>query len=321
MDLRQLEAFAAVMTTGSITGAGQMLGRSQPAVTRSIQDLEQELGLRLFERNGPKVTPTGEAFALRSEVEFALTSVHRLRHRAENICRDNASQVRIGATAALAAGLLPAALARLPTDHAGLHIDLRSLLAEQVLQAALAGTLDLGVVSLPLEHRGLDLHWIGASVCMAVVAAGSALAGHETIDLAALAREPGAALVTLSNPYRLRGSIDRVLTASKARFARVHETNSSINAVMLARAGLGLAIVDPATALGIRVEGVVARPLVQRIPFFFGVVSPSARPLSPPARLVLDTLEEIASEILPGFVRHPPSQHDALMQQVYGRRR
>lgn len=51
MDYRQLEAFSAVMTVGSITGAGQMLNRSQPAVTRLIRDLEDELGFQLFERN------------------------------------------------------------------------------------------------------------------------------------------------------------------------------------------------------------------------------------------------------------------------------
>jgi DNA-binding transcriptional LysR family regulator len=62
MDLRQLEAFAVVMSAGSVTAAGKMLGRAQPSVTRAIQELEQELGFSLFERSGPKVTPHKEVF-------------------------------------------------------------------------------------------------------------------------------------------------------------------------------------------------------------------------------------------------------------------
>ncbi len=77
MDLRQLEAFAAVMSAGSVTAAGKMLGRSQPSVTRVIQELEQELGFALFERSGPKVTPTHKAFMMYGEVESALLGIRK----------------------------------------------------------------------------------------------------------------------------------------------------------------------------------------------------------------------------------------------------
>nr|WP_282960456.1 aldo/keto reductase [Burkholderia cenocepacia] len=52
MELHQLEAFSAVMSAGSVTGAGELLGRSQPAVTRQIQELEADLGYALFDRHG-----------------------------------------------------------------------------------------------------------------------------------------------------------------------------------------------------------------------------------------------------------------------------
>lgn len=318
MDLRQLEAFAAVMTAGSITGAGQMLQRSQPAVTRSIQDLEQELGLRLFERNGPKVIPTNEAFQLRSEVEGSLASVRRIRQQAGNIARRENSQVRLAATSALAAGLVPAALARLPAALRPQQIHLQNLLAEQVVQAALANTLDIGVVSLPLEHRGLELHWIGESVCVAVVAAGSRYAQQEVIDLADLGDDP-LPLATLSNPYRLRGRIDHALEQAGITGHQVHETNASLTAVMLARAGVAIAVVEPATALGIPVDGVVVKPLRQRVPFFFGVVSPYAQQLAPTVRALIGALEDAAGALLPDFVVHPSSQHDTVMQRIYGR--
>lgn len=50
MELHHLEAFSAVMSAGSMTGAGRLVGRSQPGVTRMIQELEQEIGYALFDR-------------------------------------------------------------------------------------------------------------------------------------------------------------------------------------------------------------------------------------------------------------------------------
>lgn len=57
MEIRQLEAFAAVMTTGSVTGAARLLERSQPAITRLVQELEAEIGYALFARSGPESLP------------------------------------------------------------------------------------------------------------------------------------------------------------------------------------------------------------------------------------------------------------------------
>ena len=68
MEIRQLEAFAAVISTGSVTAAGRMLGRSQPVIGRALQELEAELGYPLFNRIGPRVTPTEQGFQFYEEV-------------------------------------------------------------------------------------------------------------------------------------------------------------------------------------------------------------------------------------------------------------
>ena len=83
MELRQLEAFAAVMSTGSVTAAGRLLGRSQPAISRLLQELEAEIGYPLFARSGPRVTPTEQGFLLYDDVERALTSLQQIRGRAD----------------------------------------------------------------------------------------------------------------------------------------------------------------------------------------------------------------------------------------------
>lgn len=313
MDLRQLEAFSAVMTVGSITGAGQILGKSQPAITRLIRDFEDELGFTLFERNGPKVTPTSRAFELAPEVEEALAGIRQLRSSADHLAKEEGRELRLVATPALAAGLVPAAVAALPAELQPETVHLRSLLAERAVQAVLSKTIDLGVVSLPLEHRGADVHWIGEAPCVAVVREGSRFARTERISMASLVGEK---VISLSNPYRLRRRIDRAFAEVDGAPAIV-ETNSSANALQMARAGLGIAIVDPVAAYGSGVKGISVRPLDVDIPFFFGVITPYAHPLSATARALIQVLEDTARKLVPGFVRHELGAHDALLQRIH----
>lgn len=188
MELRQLEAFAAVMSTGSVTAAGKLLGRSQPAISRLIQDLEAEIGYALFTRSGPRVSPTEQGFLLYEDVEHTLISLRQIRTRAEEIARGEARPLRLAATSALAAGLLPAALA--DDAELGRHIQIRSASPEQVVHAVLTGAADLGVSSLPLEHRGVTVHWIGEAACVAAVQAGDPAGRRRPCSAGRLRRAP-----------------------------------------------------------------------------------------------------------------------------------
>lgn len=314
MDLRQLEAFAAVMSAGSVTAAGKMLGRSQPSVTRAIQELEQELGFALFERSGPKVTPSQKAFMMYAEVESALLGIRNIRQRAQHIALDENRQIKLVAIPALAAGLLPLALSRLPEDLRPQHIQLHSMSPENVVQAVLSKTMDLGAVSLPLEHRGLDIHWIGESPCVAVLAADSPLARLDVLPMQVLASQT---LITMSNPYRFRRRIDKAFQDIGGAVPHMLDTNTSLIAMQMARVGLGVALVDPFTALGVPVEGVVVRPMECNIPFFFGLVSAFASPLSDVAQALVTELAASAQALLPSVIMHPPGEHDALLQSIY----
>ncbi len=206
---------------------------------------------------------------------------------------------------------------RLEAQAGAAPIQLRSASPEQVVHAVLSGAVQLGASSLPLEHRGLDVHWIGEMPCVAVLPHDDPLAAHAVVPLAALAQRR---LITMSNPSRLRRRLDATLARAghlPTQQSALIETNSSVNAQALARAGLGVAVLEPLTARGAPMEGLAVRPLDTRHPFIFGVVTPQARPVLPPVRALIDALLEAASA-LPHFVRHDPSAHAALLQSVYG---
>ena len=102
MELRQLEAFAAVMSSGSMTGAARLLARSQPAVTRLVQELEAEVGHALFTRNGPRVTPTELGFLLHEDVDRVLSGLRQLPQRVEQIACGIQPRMLVAATSAMA---------------------------------------------------------------------------------------------------------------------------------------------------------------------------------------------------------------------------
>lgn len=315
MDLRQLEAFAAVMSTGSVTAAGRLLGRSQPVITRLIQELEAEVGYALFVRNGPRVTPTDQGFLLYDDVERALVVLKQIRERAQEIARGDERPLRLAATSALATGLLPTALKSIEGRIANANIQLRSMSPERVLHDVLTGVAQLGATSLPLEHRGLTVHWIGQASCVVALPVDDPLATQATLSVDDLI---GRRLITMANPYRLRRRLDQALASQGRQPPGLIETNSSINALAAVRAGLGLAVLEPITACGVPVEGVTIRTLDLDIPFFFGVITPQSQPLLPAVQAVADALAETAAQLLPGFVRHEASEHGALLHSIYG---
>jgi len=310
MELHQLEAFSAVMSTGSITGAARLLGRSQPGVTRMIQDLEQEIGYALFDRKGPRVTPTRRAFLLYDEVERSLIGLDAIRASARAIGRDESMPLRVVATPALAAALAPRALAQLAQGHAHTAAQLRSASAEQVVQALLSRAADVGIATLPLDHAALEVHYIIEAPCVAVLHCDDPLAQHAVLPLAELAGRP---VATLANRYRLRNRIDRAFDQAGIELHVALETNASLNAMMAAQGNLGVAIVDPATAFGMRLADVEVKPLDVSIPFLYGVVTPSGLPRTAEVHAMIDALADVSRALLPGAVRHAASRHGALV--------
>ncbi|ANL29131.1 LysR family transcriptional regulator protein [Rhizobium phaseoli] len=314
IDIRQLEAFAAVMSAGSVTGAARLLGRSQPAVTRQIQDLEADLGYPLLHRSGPRIQPTSRGLRFHAEVERHLASLTHIRERAEAIGLDEPATLTVAATPSLAAGILPQALAAVSSDLIPRHLHVQALAAENVVQAVLARSADLGISSLPLEHPGLEIHWIAEAPCVVAVGIDDPLAANEVVRLADLADRP---IITLANPYRLRHRIDEALGRVGIAPERIIDVNASLTALSLVRAGLGVAIVEPATVCGVPLDGIVMRVVDQTIPFLFGAISAAALPLTPTVSAVIDAARAEALA-MPGCRLLEANGTDVLADTVYG---
>ena len=104
---RQVDAFRLVVSMGSVTEAANVLGISQPAVSRLIAELETEVGFQLFRRSGRTLVPTDEARLLVTEVRQAVSGMEHIKDSAVAIARFGHARLKIVTTPSFSNKLLP----------------------------------------------------------------------------------------------------------------------------------------------------------------------------------------------------------------------
>jgi DNA-binding transcriptional LysR family regulator len=141
MELRHLRYFAAVAAHGSFNRAAEKIHLTQPALSRQVKDLEDELGVRLFVRgkNAVTLTDAGELFyeEARDLLARADQAVQRVRGQARN------EVLRVGYAPSLTVGIMPRALEKFQATTPGVRIELADLSLREMNELANAGRLDL----------------------------------------------------------------------------------------------------------------------------------------------------------------------------------
>lgn len=298
METRDLQAFLAVAASGSITKAADMLGRSQPSVTRTIQDLELELGFELLHRVGRRVQLSEEGIAFEEEARRLLMSFTELAARAKTIAAGKGRILQIVTTSAIGTGLIPTAMAELIDAQLPHETHLGQFLPSIVAQEVRSGRAEIGFSSLPLDTPGLDVLRLYSAPDVVALREDDALARLDIVPLASLA---GRRLVTMLDPLRFQLHIARALAARGIETGPVIRTNISYGALQIVRQTGVAAIIDPVTAYGLSLPGVVIRPIDVTIPFYWGVLAAQKRPLRPVAQALMDAVEAVAERSIAGF--------------------
>jgi DNA-binding transcriptional LysR family regulator len=303
MEIRQLEAFAAVYTAGSVTAGARLLDRSQPMVSRQIQDLENELGFTLFTRTRPMVTLTEQGRQLYDEVRHVLAGLQQLEIRSREIAQGEVHPLRLVSTYALGSTLVPAVVGVLEKEQPAFahRMYIESMPPAAVVRAIEEAEADIGLVSLPVDLGRCQVECSGQAPCVLALPDWHPLASQETVDIDTLGE--GTAIV-LSNRSRMRYRMSTALlnTGTEGRARRHIETTSSVNAVMMVREGVGVALVDPFTAALMPMAGVTYRPINKYVPYLMGVITHRDRPLSDEIRRLIQAFWQFATTRVPHFV-------------------
>lgn len=282
--LRQIEAFRAVVETGSVTGAAGVMHVSQPSVSRLLRDFETGVGFALFERAKGRLAATPEARLLYEEIQKYFHNLHRLTHTAAEIRALARGQLRIGSFIALSIAVMPAVIRRLTLLHPDLHVSCTTAQSRQIVDLVDSRFADLGIVDPHAVTAALEVERQWQFRCVLAVPAGHPLAQEERVSTDRLAQEK---IVGLEREFLARYPAGRSLHDRLA--AQIHvQVHQSVVACALVAEGAGVAIVDPFTARFCAPTGVRIVPLDVSIPFEMCVVSSRDDPASMAAREFLD---------------------------------
>ncbi|MEQ2006993.1 MAG: LysR family transcriptional regulator [Limisphaerales bacterium] len=244
MELRHLRYFVAVAEAENVSRAALKLHVSQPALSRQIRDLEEELGLSLLERSAKSVrlTETGRVFLVESRA--VLQRAAEAVSAAKAVTVGERGELHIGYAPTLTARMLPPALRAFQAAMPNVRVMLHDLSTEEMLAGLREGKLQLALLSRPAKAalRGLRFEAFGEDPLRLAVAPKHPFARRRSVSLTEAARESFIAYRRAEYPdYHVMLDATFAGTKGNLRIAEEHDGVSSL--ISAIEAGQGVALV------------------------------------------------------------------------------
>lgn len=285
--LRQVETFRAVLDTGSMTGAAELLGVSQPTVSRLIADMEAEIGLVLFGRGGRVVQPTPEALAIGQEVERSFAGLAQIDAMARSL--SVSPRLKITVVPSLVPVLADTVLAGFARNRPGVVVSLDVQTTRRTLEDIVGRQADLGITFEPVNDPAFAVTVIGHAEAACVIPAAHRLSADPgPVAIADLQGEP---FVAFMPDALFRQRLDRMFALAGVQVRVRAEARTTEAACRMAAALPAIAVV-PSGRVDVGEGRLVVRPLTPSVVSDVVVALPAGRP---PSAVASEFLAFVAS--------------------------
>ena len=287
---RQLRAVLAVAEYRSFIAAAAFLKTSQPALTRTIKQIEGTLGVSLFARSTRQVsiTEAGKEFA--ALAERLLTDLRIGVENMRELAEQQRGQIIVASIMSLAHFVLPALIAEYNRRFPGIEIHLREGVQGNVQDDVRSGLADFGLGYVAEMPEPFTTESLGAEAFSVVLPAKHRLASKKAIELTALR---DATLVSLPAESRTRRIIDGAAATAGFAFHHAVIVHQFATLYSFVRNGVGLTIVPEGARPPASDRELVSRALVRpRVSREIGIVRLRERELSPAAAGLLALVKE-----------------------------
>jgi DNA-binding transcriptional LysR family regulator len=265
MELRQLRSFLSIAETLHFGRTAELIHLSQPALSHQIRSLEEEVGVRLFERNRRKTTLTAAGLAFRDDVAATLSQLEQAIRRARLAASGKLGLLRIGFVSTAGSEIVPNIVLQFRKANPDVEFSLRNILTAEQVQMLETGSLDIGFLRLPIgEHSALDVVTVHREPLVLVVPSAHKLAKKKRVRL----REVAGQDFVMSERAYAPGFHDLIsgMLRDAGIVPNVSQTAGEIpTLISLVASGMGITIL-PASAVKHSVASLVACEILDRIP-------------------------------------------------------
>ena len=277
ISLRHIEAFKAVVETGSMRRAADVLFISQPAVSKLIASFERAIGFPAFERIRGRLAPTLEGELVYREVERAFVGLHQIEGVASEVRSRKRGRLVVGAIPALSVGLLQEVITRFLAERPNVQVHLETLNAQRLIELVASGRADIAFMTPHLEHPYVDTELMCEVEAVCVLPKNHALASRKTISLEQL---DGVDFIGHGDSNSSFLALERKFHAAGiARTIRIVAPATS-TAIGFVAQGAGISVVDPFSAWYLASDRFVIRRFRPVTPIGFSARFPADRPRS-----------------------------------------
>lgn len=240
--LRQIEAFKALVESGTVSNAAKALNVSQPAVSKLLTHLEEDVGFALFERGRGRIRVTGRGMRLYDEIDRVFSGVNQISQAIEEIRKEAGGRLQVGVMPGISSRFLAATASQICEEFPDLQIALAFHSSEFISDALLAQRFDLGIITQAIDSPHFETKVIDERPLVAVLPKGHRLEAADEISVKDFDNEAFVAFTQQSQTGRImaEGMANYGVTPKIAIEATTAQTVCECVA-----AGMGVAVMSP----------------------------------------------------------------------------
>lgn len=262
MELRHLRYFVAVAEDLSFRRAAERLRVAQPALSKQIRDLEQELGARLLDRNTAGVRLTDAGAVLLADARELLRAAHKLSTTVREAAEGRRGRLTIGNVGAISAAFLPASLTAFRQRFPDVDVTLREMRSSEQLAALIAGQIQIGLLvgAEAPDRARFESRRVARSPMRAFMAKNHALAKQASLNIRDLSGETFLATAPSRSANEHVEVIRNVFGSRELAVPPVKAVDGLESLLALIAAGHGISLLPAAISVQ-RSLGLVTKPL------------------------------------------------------------
>lgn len=285
-----MEVFRAVMFSGGVNSAAEMLHVSPPAISKVLAQAAKASGLVLFERVKGRLIPTPEAHQLYAEIDQLWRGVEKVRDISRELAEPQHTSLRLVCSASLAPYMVSRTVASLYEDIPRLQCRVQVVSPDILNQALLDRSTHLGVALLPHDHPNLAT--VKAYQCglACVMREEHPLARRKLVRPADLR---GERVISSPETTPFGQTLRRAFGAAGEAMHQDFLATSSTTACWFAQAGVGIAVVDQVSIAGGLLAGLAVRPFQSSEKLTVRILRNRYRPMAVAERAFVEAFDRV----------------------------